>query len=292
MAAAATPALSRALTSLAWGAAAVLLIKNADGISLYAREVARTTLHFVSRPEFGPGSGGDVVDARLERLLAGASKKSDAALAANASTRVALLALTTAGAALVVYNAGWTFSEMWWVTRRHFGRITEDLKAAVGAVASALARVRGELLERIGMVDANVERARNELALVGTRVDQVGDTLTSVEARLGTIEDEIKRANRGIGLLCDVASTSSTPATSKAVQELAAFKVSTATAATPVAGSTHPQQHQQRAAVSAHSSPDAAGGKGIGSDPTTSLRAQLASKGIFAAGGGGGEILS
>jgi len=102
-----------------------------------------------------------------------------------------------------------------YVTKKHFNTTVEALKEGVTGLASALARVRHELLEKVGVVEVKVDEAR--LALEG-KIDGVRDQVTGVANSQGLIEDlirgiegkieltqdQVKQANRGIMILCNV----------------------------------------------------------------------------------------
>jgi len=221
-------ALRGAGNAVAYGVLGLMAVTN-DTLAQYAKEIVRTTMHFLSRPSFvaggaggagGPGGAGagaglatagleDKID-RLAASLVAARGSTLSALGASLRGPTMFVVLASGAGVLLLRLMGTSVAEVWWVTRAQFRATTDALREGVSAVASALTKVRAELLERIGVVDANVDRTRAELKAdvsnVAVQVRDVSDTLATMETKLNGIEAGMKTANRGIFLLCHVVS--------------------------------------------------------------------------------------
>ena len=212
-----------------YGVLGFLALTN-EHVAAYGREIVRATVHFLSRP-VGMGAGGPgsapmpphpsmgALEDKIDKLASSLSKAANGGGAAPttvgawvASMRFPLMSfsLLSGCAALALRLLGYSMSDVWWVSKAQFRTTTDALREGVAAVASALARVRSELLEKIGVVDANVDRTREELkadvAGVSRKVSSVSDSLQVIEAKLAGIEGGLRTANRGIFLLCHVVS--------------------------------------------------------------------------------------
>jgi len=130
------------------------------------------------------------------------------------SMSTTLIVVGTTG--VILYISGvHSWADIMYVTKKHFNTTVEALKEGVTGLASALARVRHELLEKVGVVEVKVDEARAALEgkIDGVRGQVEGVTnsqtlieglIRGIEGKIELTQDQVKQANRGIMILCNV----------------------------------------------------------------------------------------
>jgi hypothetical protein len=127
-----------------------------------------------------------------------------------------------------------SLTDFLWVSKGKFNQITENLRDAVGSVATALGRVRTELMARIDVVDRAVMDTRHELKTglseVNNRVDAVEDTVKANDVaqtqRVEEIRDAVQQSEQRLAEQLDRIEVEGT-STHQSVQRLeATFKES------------------------------------------------------------------
>jgi hypothetical protein len=220
------------LSSIGYGVAAFLVLKHGDSIQLWFQEMGRSTVHFLSRPLQDPSSPFSLdhpraltdLSSKLDQLrhdLRSDLRSSSLSLVSLVPGKVVLV--TLAGVAGVAYWSGYSVWDALYVTRRQFRTATDALKEGLHGLVTALAKVRGELLDKIGAVEKNLDTARDELTahitseaglvrgqvkLVGEDVANLGCKLEGIEGGVEDVRKSLVRANRGIWLLCHVVAES------------------------------------------------------------------------------------
>jgi hypothetical protein len=222
------------------GAGIFVLFSNADSLKLYSKELARMTLHFLSRPGYDntllinghPSSGdpnrhggGNNVAAmaplteRLDQLTMEMARirqgqTLSGLVGGPPSLTTTIVVIGTTG--VVLYISGiHSWSDIMYVTKKHFNTTVEALKEGVTGLASALARVRHELLEKVGVVEVKVDEARfaleekidgvhDEVKGVAKSQDLLEELIRGIEGKIELTQDQVKQANRGIVILCSV----------------------------------------------------------------------------------------
>lgn len=228
----------RVVAGLGYGLATFLFIKNADGVGDYFSDLARTTVHFLSRGprdrSLGDGNSRDIgaISEKLDRL---ASVRSETVHVHHGNNRYTSWFTTIIGGTAVVVviahvSGLFDFSGIMYVTQSRFKSTTDALKEAVDSVSKVLSVTRRDLLERIGLLDTKMEEAnaelkeqitktheivRDDLANVHQEVKDVGSVVGGLETKLGAIDGGLgelrvamERANHGIQLLCHVVAES------------------------------------------------------------------------------------
>jgi hypothetical protein len=283
------------------GATAAVVVMSGDahsGVRGLLSEVSRTVVHYVSRPSDaalqaqmaaqngGRGAASAVLSAipsylqpladQLNSLSRDVARMRGDQISLRPSSSTTLFVVVGGvGAALALYVSGSSLTDVVWVTRSHFNSTVTALKDGVRGVAVALAKVRQELAQKIGVVERKVDESRDhlekriaaevgdvrrDLALAHEDVrgvakgqQEVRSVLTTIEGQVSDVgqrvedaQGQLHRANRGIYLLCNVVADSAAVASSnRAVyEELLQFtrEAKKHAAKTPVVP---PQQQQQ-----------------------------------------------
>jgi hypothetical protein len=225
-------------TGLGYGVVTFLFLKNAEGIGAYTSELARTSIHFFSAPRdrlIGRGYDGRDLGELGDKLDKLASMRQETVHVHHGDNGWSGWVTTVVGGTVcvvVVAHVSGLFdmSGIMYVTQSKFKTATEALKEGVDLVSKALAKARVELLEKIGVLEKNLEETKTELknqivasseavrddvAKVSLDVKDVGLIVGGLESKLGSIEggvgdlhSAVEKANRGIQLLCHVVADS------------------------------------------------------------------------------------
>lgn len=116
----------------------------------------------------------------------------------------------------LMYFNGVTLQDFMYVTRKSFTVSVKDLKKGLKLVNEALQVAREELGEKIGLVDAKLDSTRislentieQEVGKVALDLESVGTDVRNVSEKIDGVEGQLKVANRGIFLLCNVVAES------------------------------------------------------------------------------------
>lgn len=120
------------------------------------------------------------------------------------SVRVVVLGGGLVAAGVAFYSYG-LWGSWGWVTPV---RLEEGLESVRAFVRDCYERLRAQLEERFGLVDAGLtaltSRVDEVSAEIKGEVQSVGEGVGALEQRLDPIERDVRRTAKGVGLLCEV----------------------------------------------------------------------------------------
>ena len=187
----------RIITGLGYGLATFLFIKNSENIGEYLSEISRASLHFWSRAPKNRLADNDnggstkelgALSDKLDKLAMLKRETVHVHHGSNSTTGwVTTIVGGTVVAVIVVHFTGlFDVSGIMYVTQAKFKTATEALKEGVNAVGAALSKVRTEVLDRIGLLEKNLEEVTSELK------DQISSSTVAVRDDVAKVSSSVK----------------------------------------------------------------------------------------------------
>lgn len=233
----------RVLGALGYGVFTLLVVNNVDGAGEYLSELGRTTVHFLSRSKdritnAASSTAGDFsqLTEKIDRLSQMNRETVHVHHGPNGAPTYAASWITTIIGGTVVtvlvfhFTGLFDMSSYLYVTQAKFKVATEALERGVKHVGEALAKTRIELMQKLGVVEKNLDITRKELKteiqvtsqeirkdvkLISTDIRHLHTDVATMDGKLDGLHDgvselraAVEHANRGIALLCHVVAES------------------------------------------------------------------------------------
>lgn len=130
---------------------------------------------------------------------------------ASASWRLAiLLGMPTVAAGVALHLVGW--ARLGWVTpialREGLHSVTEAVKASVSTLSDSLHARLGHVDAAVAETACVVQQVKVQQEELSAEVQAVGESVASLERRLGPMETDARRSAKGVEVLCDLVASS------------------------------------------------------------------------------------